>query len=128
MAKRTKRNWHPSFQKYMEFIVNHPNYKDMPFALKEDGAIRWIVTGKSSIGQAREKWWDSKRLTLNVEKKPGWKAIVAKKIHPLGEKPCQVCGNVMKLDYTYPNKTCPYNDCRLRIFLSNKLVYAIHVA
>jgi len=80
----------------------------MPFALKEDGAIRWIVTGKSSIGQAREKWWDSKRLTLNVEKKPGWKAIVAKKIHPLGEKPCQVCGNVMKLDYTYPNKTCPY--------------------
>jgi hypothetical protein len=108
MAKRTKRNWDSSFQQYMEFIVKHPNYKGMPEPFKEDGSIRWIVAGKSPIGQAREKWWDNQRSLLKIEKKPGWKALVARKIHPLGEKPCQVCGKVMKLNYTYPNKTCPY--------------------
>ncbi len=108
MRKRIKRNWHPDFQKYMESIVDHPNYKGMPESFKEDGSIRWIVTGKSPIGQARERWWDKKRAELRIEKKPGWKAIVAKKIHPIGNKPCQVCGKVMKLDYVYPNRTCPY--------------------
>lgn len=108
MVKRTNRNWDTAFQKYMEIIINHPNYKGMPSPFKKDGSIRWIVTGKSPIGQTREKWWDNKRANLKVEKKPGWKAIVAKKIHPFGEKPCQVCGKVMKLNYAYPNKTCPY--------------------
>lgn len=101
---RKKRNWHPDFVKYMEFIVSHPNYKEMPYAYKDDGTIRWIVAGKSEIGQARLKWWDKKREELSIPKEGKWISKVARKIHPLGEKPCQVCGKVMKLDYVYKNK------------------------
>jgi Alw26I/Eco31I/Esp3I family type II restriction endonuclease len=35
--------------------------------------------------------------------------LVARKIHPLGEKPCQICGRVLSLGYVYPNKGCPYH-------------------
>ncbi len=106
---RSERKWHPKFQEYMQFIVKHPNYKGMPSALKDDGSIRWVVTGNSPVGKAREKWWDDKRRDLGIEKKPGWKALVARKIHPTGEKPCQICGKVLSLDYVYPNKGCPYH-------------------
>ena len=50
---RQKRKWHADFVKYMEFIVKHPNYKDMPSPYKDDGGIRWIVAGASPIGKAR---------------------------------------------------------------------------
>ena len=63
MSTRIKRNWHPDFQKYMEFIVNHPTYAGMSSPHKDDGSIRWIVTGKSPIGQARKEWWDKKGLS-----------------------------------------------------------------
>lgn len=106
---RQERKWHTKFNEYMQFIVKHQNYKEIPSPYKEDGSIRWVVAGNSSIGRGREAWWDSKREKLNVEKKPGWKALVARKIHPTGEKPCQICGRVMSLDYIYPNKTCPYH-------------------
>jgi len=92
----------------MKFIVNDKTYAGMPFAYKEDGSIRWIVTGKSPQGQAREEWWDKRRAELNITKAAGWKAAVARTIHPLGEKPCQICGKIMKLQYLYPNKTCTY--------------------
>lgn len=108
MVKRTTKTWHPDFKKYMQFIVHHDNYRDMPGKFKGDGLIRWIVTGKSEIGKAREQWWDIRRESLGIAKEPGWKALTAKAIHPTGEKPCQICGKVLKLDYVYPNKTCPY--------------------
>lgn len=106
--ERIKRAWHPDFIKYMKSIAKHYNYAGMPEPYKEDGSVRWIVTGKSAIGQERERWWDDKRKGLGIEKKPGWKALVARRIHPAGEKPCQICGKVLKLDYVYPNKNCPY--------------------
>lgn len=104
MAKRNKRPWHPKFKKYMRFIVNHPNYKGMPLLYKNNGEIRWIVARSSEKGLARLKWWDNKREELGIPKDGAWISRTAKAIHPTGEKPCQICGRVMKLDYVYPNK------------------------
>lgn len=104
MAKRTKRNWHSNFLKYMEFIVNHPNYKGMPFLYKENGQIGWVVTRSSKLGLARLEWWDKKREKLGIQKNGAWISKTARAIHPTGEKPCQICGKVMKLDYVYPNR------------------------
>lgn len=104
MPKRIKRDWHPNFKKYMEFIVKHPNYAGMPFLYKKDGSIRWVVTRNSEAGQARLKWWDKKRKAFGLPKGDAWISKTARAIHPTGEKPCQICGNVMSLDYIYPNK------------------------
>lgn len=101
---RSKRDWHPKFKEYMKFIVEHPNYKGMPSLYKENGDIRWIVAGNSEIGMARLKWWDAKRKEVGIKKETGWISKTARAIHPTGEKPCQICGKVMKLDYIYPNK------------------------
>lgn len=106
--KRTIRDWHPIFKDYMEYIVNHPNYNGMPAPYKKDGSIRWVVTGKSKTGKEREKWWDEKRKIKRINKEQSWKADIARKTHPTGKKPCQICGNIMSLEYVYPNKTCPY--------------------
>lgn len=101
---RQKRDWHPKFKEYMKFIVNHPNYKGIPFLYKKDGEIRWIVARSSEKGLARWEWWDKKRKELGLPKGDAWISKVARAIHPTGEKPCQICGKVMKLDYVYPNK------------------------
>ncbi|MFH1656940.1 MAG: hypothetical protein ABH919_00515 [bacterium] len=101
---RKKRDWHPKFKEYMKFIVNHPNYRGMPFLYKENGEIRWIIARSSEKGLARWKWWDKKRKELGLSKSDAWISKVARAIHPTGEKPCQICGKVMKLDYVYPNK------------------------
>ncbi|HDZ84951.1 MAG TPA: hypothetical protein ENH35_00160 [Candidatus Moranbacteria bacterium] len=104
MTKRTKRKWHPNFIKYMKFIVSHPNYKGMPFLYKNDEEIRWVVTRSSDAGLARLKWWDKKRKELGLPKGDAWISKTARKNHPTSEKPCQICGKVLKLDYIYPNK------------------------
>ncbi len=88
----------------MKFIVNHPNYKGMPYLYKKDGEIRWVVTRSSKAGLARLKWWDNKRKELGLPKGDAWISKTARKNHPTGEKPCQICGKVMSLDYVYPNK------------------------
>jgi len=104
MARRKKRDWHQKFKQYMSFIVNHPNYNGMPFLYKNNGEIRWIVARSSEKGLARLGWWDEKREELGIPKDGAWISKTAKAIHPTGEKPCQICGKVMKLDYVYPNK------------------------
>jgi len=104
MATRNKRKWNKKFLEYMNFIVKHPNYSGMPDLYKKDGSIRWVVTRNSNIGQARLKWWDSKRKQLKIKRGDAWISKVAKKIHPTSEKPCQICGKVMSLNYIYPNK------------------------
>jgi len=104
MAKRIKRDWHPNFKKYMKFISEHPNYAGMPFLYKKDGSILWVVTRSSEAGQARLRWWDKKRKGIGLLKGDAWISKTARAIHPTGEKPCQICGNVMSLDYIYPNK------------------------
>lgn len=104
MAKKKKRDWHPKFKQYMKFITEHPNYKGMPFLYKNNGGIRWIVARSSKKGLARLEWWDKKRKELGIPKEGPWISKTARTIHPIGEKPCQICGTIMKLDYTYPNK------------------------
>jgi Alw26I/Eco31I/Esp3I family type II restriction endonuclease len=101
---KQKRSWHPNFLKYMNFIVNHPNYTGMPYKYKKDGSIRWVVSGQSIIGRARARWWDQKREEYNIPREGPWKSKVARMVHPTGEKPCQICGRYMKLDYVYPTK------------------------
>jgi len=101
---REHRDWHSKFKEYMKFIVNHPRYKGMPFLYKKDGEIRWIVARSSEKGLARLKWWDNKRKELGIKKEGPWISKTARAIHPLGEKPCQICGKILKLDYIYPNK------------------------
>lgn len=101
MAKRNQRKWHEKFLKYMEFIVKHPNYKDMPNKLDDNDHIRWVRTGNSD--PVLTKWWDDmvKKLNLNC------RADVARYIHPKelnGMKPCQICGKEMSIHYVYPNK------------------------
>lgn len=101
---RNNRTWNKKFLEYMQMIVKHPNYKDMPHLYKKDGSIRWVTPGKTAMGQDRLKWWDEKRKELGFEKEGPWISKTARAIHPTGEKPCQICGKVMKLDYVYPNK------------------------
>ena len=104
---RQKRAWHPKFKQYMRFIVEHPNYKGMPFPYKDNGKIRWIVARSSKIGLARLKWWDKKREKLGILKEGPWISKVARIIHPTelrGLKPCQICGEELSISYIYPNK------------------------
>ena len=59
---RHKRTWHPEFLRYMKFIVNHPNYKDLPNKFKENGKIRWV----SPSDKERAAWWDKKIVELGL--------------------------------------------------------------
>ena len=68
---RKKRDWHPKFKKYMKFIVNHPNYKGMPFLYKENGKIRWIVERDWRVGNGgikKEKSWDYQKVMPGFQK------------------------------------------------------------
>lgn len=99
MSMRNKRTWHPNFIKYMKFIVDHPNYSDMPHKLKSNGDFWWV----SPSDKERAKWWDKKIIELGCVNR----AEVARKIHPKelhGMKPCQICGKELSIFYIYPNK------------------------
>lgn len=94
---RRRAGEHPAFVEYEEFIVNHPNYADMPGARREDGSVRWVVASSSALGKRRREWWRSRLL-------PGERYLrdAAFRLHPTKQKPCQICGRVMELDYVYP--------------------------
>src|SRR3989339_42917 len=99
MNMRSKRTWHPNFIKYMKFIVNHPNYSDMPHKFKSNGDIWWV----SPSDKERAAWWDKKTKALSCVNR----AEVAREIHPKeikGLKPCQICGKELSIFYIYPNK------------------------
>lgn len=102
-----EKQWHPQFLKYMEEIVNHPNYKGLPIKKKADGSYTWIATAKSETGQKRIHWCIQKAqelgLTKTEETYPGMYADVMLKIHPTKWKVCQICGKKMSLYYHYPN-------------------------
>lgn len=106
MAQEEKQ-WHPRFLKYMERIVNHPNYKGLPIKKKPDGSYAWIATAKSEIGQQRIDWCICKAKELGFIKGheiyPGLYADVMLEIHPTKWKVCQICGKELSLYYHYPN-------------------------
>jgi len=96
---REKRKWHDKFVKYMEFIVNHENYKDLPNKFKSNGEIRWV----SPSDKERAKWWDKKVSEMKLSNR----AEVAREIHPKelkGLKPCQICGRELSIFYVYLRK------------------------
>lgn len=120
MAKNNK-NWNARFIKYMEMIVNNPNYKGLPIERKKDGSLKWIATANSEIGQERIEWADKKALELGFKLRAGVYADIMLAIHPTKWKVCQTCGKLMSLYYHYPNanflkalnKTfhCEFTDC-----------------
>lgn len=120
MPKEEKK-WNSRFIKYMDMIVNHPNYKGLPIKKKEDGSYGWVAPAKSKIGQARIEWCDAKAVELGIEKRAGMYAEAMLAIHPTKQKVCQICGRSMSLYYYYPNAnflkslnktfSCEFTEC-----------------
>lgn len=98
-----KRENHPEFTKYQEFIVNHPNYAGLFYKRNKNNSIRWVVTRKSPDGQKREAWWFEKGRQFGIEIKAGDLAKVAVLIHPTKKHTCQICGKSLRIEYVYPN-------------------------
>ena len=78
------REWNPNFVKYMYKIVNHHNYKKMPWGIDKKGKIRWNAPshrppgGKwSNLHNERLDWWKKKALEINVPIEGKW---ISKKI------------------------------------------------
>ncbi len=99
-----KRQWHPDFIKYTEFIVSHPNYKGLFFERGSDGRVKWVIAGKSEKGQERRIWWDEQCKKNEIKIEAGCYAKVALKIHPTKKHTCQICGKELSLEYVYPNR------------------------
>lgn len=122
---QSEKQWHQRFLKYMEAIVNNPNYQGLSINKKSDGSYAWVTTAKSEVGQARIDWCISKAQNLNFivghEAYPGMYADVMLEIHPTKWKVCQICGKEMSLYYHYPNANflkslnkkfgCDFSDC-----------------
>lgn len=97
------KNWSDEFKEYMEFIVNHPNYKGIPYTRKESGEVAWIAAKQSEVGAQRVAWALEKASQLGIKNEPGIFAKVMLQIHPTKTKPCQICGREMSLYYVYLN-------------------------
>lgn len=98
-----KRQWHPNFLKYTEFIATHPNYKGLFYERGEDKKVKWVVAGKSEKGQKRRKWWDIQCKKHGIKIEAGAYAKIALKIHPTKKHTCQICGKELSVEYVYPN-------------------------
>lgn len=98
----SKIEYHPNYDKYVEMIVAHPNYKGLYYDRDKNGKVNWVVTGKSSKGQLRQAWWDNKCHELGVKIQKGCYAKVARMIHPTGKHVCQCCGKERSIFYEYP--------------------------
>ena len=103
-----KKVLHPNFIAYQKMIIEHPNYKDMPDLLNNDGSIKWIVTKNSIIGKKREAWWRNKKKELikkgvifpnNDQLHP-----VCLHIHPTKKKIDSTTGIEWDCRYVYPTK------------------------
>lgn len=100
---RETREWHPEFVKYMESIINHPNYQGLCITKKKDGSWSWFGTKKTETGKKRIAWCENKARELGIKVEPGVYANVMLAIHPTKMKVCQTCGRLMSLYYHYPN-------------------------
>jgi len=92
---------HTNFIQYMEYIVNHDNYKSQPCRFNKDGKITWVKTAKSC--PERVEWWDSQVVENDLNNR----AELARFLHPKelnGLKPCSECGKKLSIYYVYPGK------------------------
>jgi Alw26I/Eco31I/Esp3I family type II restriction endonuclease len=97
---RSERGMHPNFIEYQKFIVGHENYRTLPNKFNSNGDITWVRIKDAE----RRLWWDN----LKVQMKLPDRASVAREIHPKelnNEKPCQVCGRTLSIQYDYLNST-----------------------
>ena len=84
----SKIGYHPNYDKYVEMIVAHPNYKGLYYDRDKDGKVNWVVTGKSPKGQKRQAWWDETCKKLGVQIQKGCYAKVARMIQ-IGRASCR---------------------------------------
>ena len=99
-----KRDWHPAFIAYTEFIVSHPNYAGLTFERTADGQLKWVVAGKSEAGKLRKKWWDDQCNKRRIPLVAGCYAKAALEVHPTKVHICQICGKELNIRYVYPGK------------------------
>ena len=70
---RGKFEAHPDYIEYMEFIVDHDTYKDMPNAISIDtNRINWQVSSGKSTSfytyyEDRFRWWVNKADSLGLD-------------------------------------------------------------
>lgn len=103
--KNNEKQWHLNFFEYMEFIVEHENYRGLPIKKNKNGNYSWITTSKTEIGKKRIEWAINKAKELGIPlDSEGLFAKVMFAIHPTKKKICQVCGREMSLYYIYPSK------------------------
>lgn len=109
-----EKKWNPKFIKYMDFIINHPNYKGLPIKRREDGTYSWIAPKKGKDGLARIKWANEKMKVYGIspdDSSPYARLMFL--IHPTKKKICQICGKEMSLYYIYANSSflkCIYKE------------------
>lgn len=103
IEKKNKREWHPDFVAYTEFIVNHSNYKGLFFDRDKNNRVHWVVTGKSYKGRQRKIWWDDKCGLNAIPITAGCYAKIARLIHPTKMHVCQICGRKLSVEYVYPS-------------------------
>lgn len=106
-----RRKWNDAFVEYMYAIVNHPTYSSMPCTTDDAGKIDWTIPSNRTRGsknwdgnQRRREWWRERADELGIPIEGHWISATAKRLHPFGHKPCQVCGRVMFLKYVYPTR------------------------
>lgn len=109
---RGKFKAHPNYVIYMDMIVKHPNYSDMPGAVQENGKIVWQVSSGKSTSfykhyQERVKWWvhkaDSNKIRGTGNSDDRF-SITARIIHPTGYRACRLCGQDRNVGYFYSNQ------------------------
>jgi Alw26I/Eco31I/Esp3I family type II restriction endonuclease len=100
---RAERSWNSDFEKYMEEIASHPNYRGLPIERKRDGSLAWFAFATGELGQARKRWAEDKAHELGFPVQPGVYARVMREIHPTKHHICQICGSRMSIYYHYPS-------------------------
>lgn len=95
----------------MNFIVDHAAYEGMPGARDDQRKIDWTIPSnrrpgtKNWDGNARRRrWWEAKADDIGIPRQGAWLSKAARAIHPTGEKPCQICGRTMSIEYVYPTR------------------------
>lgn len=107
---RGKFQAHPRYIAYMEMVVSHPTFADMPNAVS-NGRINWQVSSGRTTSYYefypdRFDWWVRKADELGL---PGQGnsndrfTVAARLINPTGKRPCRLCGEERDVGYFYLN-------------------------
>jgi hypothetical protein len=88
---------------YNVFIIKHDKYKFIPEEYKKT----WVIVSKQGINPRKQYWLNLKQSLIDDEhlSKGCDLSDVARFIHPLKWKQCQVCKKYMSLYYVYPTQT-----------------------